>query len=85
MSEIGLQRATLETKPLRPRCKTHLENIDTLACDVTEQFVLIVEVPSEHLGRLVDGMFNLDSDSTTSLGFLHSLLKPSIYLFRDME
>lgn len=52
---------------------TNLEYIDTLPCDVAVDLILLVEMSAEHLGRLVNGVLDLDSDTTSSLRFLDDL------------
>lgn len=54
---------------------TCLEDIDTLASDVADDFVLVVEVSPKHLGGFVHGMLNFDGDSSTSLRLLDNLEK----------
>jgi hypothetical protein len=52
---------------------TYLQNIDTLPRDVTVDFVLFVEMPSEHLSGLINGVFDLHRDTATSLRLLDNL------------
>ena len=55
--------------------QTYLQDIDTLPRDVAVNLVLVVEMPTVHLGRLVHCMFNLHRDTTTGLGLLDKLRK----------
>lgn len=52
---------------------TYLEDINALPRDETVDLILVVEMSSEHLGRLIHGVFNLHSDTTTSLRLLDKL------------
>lgn len=42
---------------------------------MAQQLILLVKVSAEHLSRLVNGVFDLDGHSRSSLGFLHDLFK----------
>lgn len=52
---------------------TYLKNINTLPRDVAVDLVLVVEMSSEHLGRLIHGMFYLHRDTTTGLRLFDKL------------
>ena len=47
--------------------QTYLQDVDALPCDETVNLILVVEVPPEHFGRLIHGMFNLHRNTTTGL------------------
>jgi len=52
---------------------TYLQNVDALPGDVAINLVLVVEVPSVHLGRLIHCMFNLHCDTAARLRLLDKL------------
>ena len=55
--------------------KTNLQDIDTLARDMAENLVLLVEMVTKHLGRLVHCILNLDGNATSCPRFLHDILR----------
>ena len=52
---------------------THLQHIYASSRDVADNLILVVEMTSEHLCRLVHGVLNLDGDATACLRLLHHL------------
>ncbi len=52
---------------------TDLQYVNALPGNMTIDLILLVKVTTKHLSRLVDSMFNLDGNTTTSLGLLHDL------------
>ena len=54
---------------------TYLQNIDALPCYLTVNLVFVVKMPSEHLGRLIYGVFDLHRNTSTSLRLLDELFE----------
>ena len=46
------------------------------------QLILLIEVATEHLRGLIDGVLNLDSDTSTCLGLLDNIVRLVINLER---
>ena len=49
------------------------------------ELVLFVKVPTEHLRRLIHGVFDLDSDTTAGLRLLDDLVRLVVDLKRRAE
>ena len=56
---------------------TDLQDVNASSSDMADDLVVLVEMPAKHLGRLVHGVFNLDSHTGTLLRLLHNLLTAS--------
>lgn len=52
---------------------TNLQDIDTLSADMTEELIFLVEMTTEHLGGLIDGVLNLHSNTPSGLGLFNNL------------
>jgi hypothetical protein len=61
----------------------YLEHIYTLTSDVTEDLILVIEMPSKHLGRLIHCMFNFHRNAAASLRFLDNLRGASQFYCRE--
>lgn len=86
-SERCLFRILVENTPENCDSGTNLQNVNAFPSDPTLNFVGVIEVSSEHLGWLVDGMFNLHRDTRALLRLFDNLqthkLEPLIWIIRS--